>query len=759
MCNTCELELISGYLDGELGEAEEVAVRVHLSECSECQNLYAALQRNRKLLQRHPQIAPSPKARERLAHRLDRDVLVVSRRIRRKEYRRLIIGFAAAAAILLFILAFVAIPALLKDSDESKGPAIAEEDNMNEGTTNVVIPEKETPRAPKLVPEEDKLVKHVPEKEKAPEEPRQIPPEPEPEEQKVAVHDKPEPIEEAPAPEETPEPETPKSEPKSELVETPEPAPESDEDALAMAEKEEEYAAAEKKLEEGLTEGNVAIQVRAVQDLARVDHPKTYDKLTDVIIVSRKKFDVRVRRQGILACGELSTPQGVKIIFQVSATDDPAVSDARIDALSLIRDEKTLRFLAKALKPGSKEIKFATPDGRRLIAVTIGNSGAAFSVEVLLGALRETPEKQFELRGALITAIGRTRHPQAIKELSEILLSTKSDAVRLYQRMLAAEALGLVGGKHAGGPLMTAYKRRQPEPIKAAITRSLGYCRHEEAVDSLIKQLGAPSNLLRSASFEALGRITGLSLTSTAAWKKWWKKAKKDYKAPENIDIPGYASKAFFRYHDIALYSENVVFVLDASISMAENGKAGWVLRDIEKAINYLSKTAQFNVICYNEQTYMMKPKLVSATDDNKRMALEFCKRWLGNPSSQGPSDGAKAISSAIAQNPDLIVYASNSLTGGEDKLELAFPTITARRLVREVGWDGRGRPKLNRPRIHVAGYFVPRGNPAPGAIPVGETPRAMRILAEETGGVFCYSWFSRSSLTPDNIDKQGQKK
>jgi hypothetical protein len=324
--------------------------------------------------------------------------------------------------------------------------------------------------------------------------------------------------------------------------------------------------------------------------------------------------------------------------------------------------------------------------------------------------------------------------------------------------MLAAEALGLIGGKHAGEPLMTAYKRRQPEHIKAVITRSLGYCRHEEAVDPLIKQLGSSSNLLRSASFEALGRITGLSLTTTADWKKWWKKAKKDYQAPENIDIPGYASRAFFRYQDIALYTENVVFVLDASISMSENGKAGWVLADIERAINYMSKTAQFNIICFNEQTYMMNPKLVAATNENKRKALEFCKRWLGNPSSRGMSDAAKALSSAIAQNPDLIIYASDSLAGGEDKLEQSFPTIIARRLVREVGWDSRG-PKLNRPRIHVAGYFVPRGNPAPDAIPIGETPRAMRILAEETGGVFCYSWFSRSSLTPDNIDKQGQKK
>ncbi|TET37518.1 MAG: hypothetical protein E3J72_05640 [Planctomycetota bacterium] len=756
MNNNCDKELISAYLDSELSEPEEASVRLHLSECSECQAWYTTLQRNRKVLQRHPQIAPSSLTRERLARRLNREVLITSHRMKAQARRRIAFALAAAAAILVLVAGIFVITSMSDKTDKPddivKTPEIKTPETPPEPEEKLPVPDS----APKEKPE---WVKKDPETEKPQPVKKDVP---EPEEPKKdiveAPKETPKPVD---IPEEKPRPKPEKMTPNPYVVgdrpetktrpEIPKRAP----DLNKQQKKEREYAAAEEKFDKASEEGNARLQIEAIDTLAKIDTPKTYDKLRDIIVVGTKKYVVRIRRRGLMACGELSTEEGVRIIFEVPSSDSPAVLDARHEALALIRDnKKTLKLLANALKPGDTSIKFATPDGRRLIAVALGNSGAAFTAETILDAFRNTPVKQIELRSAMVTALGNLRHPIAVGELGEILASTKKDTPRVYLRMLAAEALGRINHSLSEDALLEAMDRSQPEAVKVALTRALGMTRTGEAVGPIIKQLSSRSNRLRSASFEALGRITGESFTSASRWKKWWKKVKQGFQPPANVE-PGVSSRAFFRVGDFPLYVENVVFVVDYSSSMEKNGKALQLLADTERAINTLDPSAQFNVICFSEQTHLLKQKLVPATPGNKRLAIEFCKRWVSKPVSRGPSDAAKALRAAFALQPDLIVYASDSLSAGEEKPEDAFPTVTARRLVREIGWDRRG-PKLKRPRIYVMGYFVPKGKISKNSKPKGETPRALRILADDTGGIFRYGWFMDIPVAPE--DRKGLK-
>jgi HEAT repeat protein len=755
MNNNCDKELISAYLDGELSEPEETSVRLHLSECSECQAWYATFQRNRKALQRHPQIAPSSLARERLARRLDNEVLITSRRIKALARRRLAFALAAAAAILVLVAGIFVITSMRDKTDKPDDiaiiPQIKTPETPPEPKEKLPVPDS----APKEKPE---WVKTDPETER-PQPVRKDIPEPEEPKKDIVVTPKetPKPVvipEERPKP----KPETPRPSPyvsKDPPKTRPDDAPKRAPDQTEQQEKERAYAAAEEKLDRGFAEENPKLQIEAIQSLAKIDTPKTYKKLSSIIILGDKRYNIRVRRQGIMACGELSTEEGVRIIFEVPSSDSPAVLDARHEALALIRDnEKTLKLLANALKPGDTSIKFATPDGRRLIAVALGNSGAAFTAETILDAFRNTPVKQIELRSAMITALGNLRHPIAVEELGEILTSAKKDTPRIYLRMLAAEALGRINHSLSEDTLLKAMDRSQPEGIKVALTRALGRTRTGEAVGPIIKQLSSRSNRLRSASFEALGMITGESFTSASRWKKWWKKVKQEYEAPLGIE-PGVPSRAFFRIEDFPLYVENVVFVVNYSSSMEKNGKALQLLADMERAINSLDKSAQFNVICFSEQMRQLKPKLIPVTYSNKRAAIEFCKRWVGKPASLGPSNAARALRAAVALQPDLSVYASDGLSAGEESSEKSFPTVTARKLVRELGWDRRG-PKLKRPRIYVMGYFVPKGKLARGATPKGETARALRILADDTSGLFRYGWFTDILIAPE--DRKGLK-
>jgi anti-sigma factor RsiW len=67
-----EDELISAYLDGELGEEETQALREHISACPSCRAEHAGLRATKSLLARAPRRAMPPELMAQLEARLTR---------------------------------------------------------------------------------------------------------------------------------------------------------------------------------------------------------------------------------------------------------------------------------------------------------------------------------------------------------------------------------------------------------------------------------------------------------------------------------------------------------------------------------------------------------------------------------------------------------------------------------------------------------------------------------------------------------------
>lgn len=60
-------ELLSVFLEGELGPEEKALVEGHLESCAECSSLLGILQRAQQALSRFPEVEVSPRLRDRLA--------------------------------------------------------------------------------------------------------------------------------------------------------------------------------------------------------------------------------------------------------------------------------------------------------------------------------------------------------------------------------------------------------------------------------------------------------------------------------------------------------------------------------------------------------------------------------------------------------------------------------------------------------------------------------------------------------------------
>lgn len=106
-------------------------------------------------------------------------------------------------------------------------------------------------------------------------------------------------------------------------------------------------------------------------------------------------------------------------------------------------------------------------------------------------------------QGMFIHAIGRSRHPQALKTLLELLLIND-----LRIQNLVCEALGMLGDPRAASALIAlARKNKNPQAVRA-----LGELPSQTTVNYLIEMLENPNEaFLRAEATEALGRTAVLA--------------------------------------------------------------------------------------------------------------------------------------------------------------------------------------------------------------------------------------------------------
>jgi len=186
--------------------------------------------------------------------------------------------------------------------------------------------------------------------------------------------------------------------------------------------------------------------------------------------------------------------------------------------------------------------------------------------------------------------------------------------------------------------------------------------RHRAVIPALIDALeDEEPGRVRARCVRALESLTGASWgTEAARWRRWWKGLKPGFQVPPPRKRKRGGSVATLSFRRIPVESRRLVFVLDASRSMAEpaphkKGKRRWdlVVGDLGGVLRRLPGDARFNVILFRTGVEAWKPRLVRATKGRVRA----CETWIGKQSPAGWTNLFDALELALKDDDVDAVY------------------------------------------------------------------------------------------------------
>jgi len=153
----------------------------------------------------------------------------------------------------------------------------------------------------------------------------------------------------------------------------------------------------------------------------------------------------------------------------------------------------------------------------------------------------------------------------------------------------------------------------------------------------------------------------------------------------------GFAKVNFF---GVQANINNIVFLLDTSLSM--NGKKAYakIEDELSKAIKGLNSQNKFNVFVFNSDTESVFPNMTSATEDAKKKAIDFFLERSPLRRGKNPPGGTRpdlCLQTALKWKPEMIMLLSDTAKTWSTKVE----PLELLRLTREE-WNNNKSTKIN---------------------------------------------------------------
>jgi len=188
--------------------------------------------------------------------------------------------------------------------------------------------------------------------------------------------------------------------------------------------------------------------------------------------------------------------------------------------------------------------------------------------------------------------------------------------------------------------------------VRRAVAAGCGAARLEAAVPGLVDLLEqAPRLRTRYVVAQALKAISGdrdYSLDA-AAWREWWK-----HRGEGDIHA---RRMTFARYYGSDVFSDRVVFVVDASGSMSwpwserEPKRITVARQQLARVLSHLDPGARFNVLVYESRVRAWQKGEAEATPANIERAQHWAERALADP--DGDTHTYDALREALDHNPE----------------------------------------------------------------------------------------------------------
>jgi HEAT repeat protein/Mg-chelatase subunit ChlD len=319
-----------------------------------------------------------------------------------------------------------------------------------------------------------------------------------------------------------------------------------------------------------------------------------------------------------------------------------------------------------------------SPAVRGATAIFLAASEDRSVVSVLIEHLSEKDKDTLLL---IIFALGELKAEEAVEPLTEMLARARWEV-----KAAVIDALGRIGDPTTVDEL-TKYLNSRRWQVRAAAISALARIRSKESVTALIERMQKEDGRLLGDIARALEKLTGLELgTDARGWKDWWKSARDRYVLPREVSAsPETANPGLDRgprtelaptYHGIEIVSHKICFIIDISGSMSGTmqragqqpgggtakpgqpgspgtadpskkkekkkepifkGKKGRVQPKNDTKIEFakaelmncivaLSKKVRFNIISFESNIQSWQKRLISASRENKRRAIDWVR-------------------------------------------------------------------------------------------------------------------------------------
>lgn len=254
------------------------------------------------------------------------------------------------------------------------------------------------------------------------------------------------------------------------------------------------------------------------------------------------------------------------------------------------------------------------------------------------------------------------------------------------------------------------------ESVKLASLDTIRKIGTLQAIETLIEALqneedkGRRNDAIAGQIRLTLSELTNMDFLYAADWKNFWTRNKEGFKKPESKQERKKSSTTVRRepptFFGGEVLSKRFLFLLDVSGSMSkkdplpeeEGTKSGArtsvpgakkkpkqeeipdhrrrlsrVQKELIKVIAGLEKDVQFNIVTFNHEVGEWKPKLVFATERNKRAAIDFVKGFQP----QGETHTDEALARALEHaNINSIILLSDGAPRRDNELLETVPIL-----------------------------------------------------------------------------------
>lgn len=442
-----------------------------------------------------------------------------------------------------------------------------------------------------------------------------------------------------------------------------------------------------------------------------------------------------VRGIGDRALANIRTTAAQQKIRAVAAEMKGAESRAALHAVGWFKDEADHPLLQQAMQHKDEWI-------RQSAAVAAGRTGHGTLLPLLADqAEREEVETVVAACIDAMTSIVRGLEPA--KRDDRALRRATTSVIRCLGKFAwqvdqsAVSFLKLIRSKDSVPALIGVLERAQDDSRKKP------------------KRNLQTSGVFLDDAHELLVKLSGANfpLDTPHQWREWWNTVHDDFELAEDTGEarlkPGDDRTTTGTFFGIPVRGNHVLFIVDLSGSMAfasfeqaANGQSAQKMeiarRELRGAVERMAADSRFNLVWFNKDVGAWKPKLVEATEGNKRKFFDYMDRAEPNGGTNVWGGLREGLSMKVVQEADRYESDVDEIFVLSDGAPSVGEIIDPKQILDAV----RDANSTRRVRINTVFIEGPEdkkaatgnGNrPAPFKM---EAHELMRRLAEEHGGV-----------------------